>query len=90
MTHDRTFPGRLRTIRRRAVCRLREPHQSHERLAAEAGLGFTFVVKVERGRAAVTVDSVAALSRALGVPLSDFFEPLTARSRSEVPGAGGA
>ena len=60
--------------------RLRElrtgkPGLSQERLASQAGLHFTFVARVERGETAVTVDSVAALCRALEVSLAEFFQP---------------
>ncbi len=51
-----------------------EPGLSQEKLAARAGLHRTYVGKVERGEAATTVDSLAALCSALGTTLAVFFE----------------
>jgi len=64
--------------------RLREG-LTQERLATEAGLHFTFVARVERGSTAVTVDSVAALCRALNITLSEFFDPLTQKFQIKGP-----
>ncbi len=47
---------------------------SQEKLAARAGLHRTYVGKVERGEAATTVDSLAALCAAMDTTLSVFFE----------------
>ena len=47
---------------------------TQESLAERAHLHSTFVSRVERGAAGVSVDSVAALCRALGIPLSTFFK----------------
>jgi len=66
----RAVGGRVRELR------TGKPGLSQERLASQAGLHFTFVARVERGETAVTVDSVAALCQALGVTLSEFFQPL--------------
>ena len=68
---------RLRRAIGRRVRELRTAKRnlSQERLARQAGLHFTFVARVERGETGVTVQSVAALSRALGVSLSEFFKP---------------
>ncbi len=64
----RAVGQRLRDLRRA------EPGLSQEKLAARAGLHRTYVGKVERGEAATTVDSLAALCSALGTTLSVFFE----------------
>ncbi len=66
----RAVGQRLRDLRRA------EPGLSQEKLAARAGAGLhrTYVGKVERGEAATTVDSLAALGSALGTTLSVFFE----------------
>jgi len=64
----RAVGQRLRTLRRT------EPGLSQEKLAARAGLHRTYVGKVERGEAATTVDSIAALCGAMGTTLSVFFE----------------
>ncbi len=63
----RAVGKRLRDLRRT------EPGLSQEKLAARAGLHRTYVGKVERGEAATTVDSLAALCSALGTTLSVFF-----------------
>lgn len=65
----RAVGQRLRDLRRA------EPRLSQEKLAARAGLHRTYVGKVERGEAAMTVESLSALSTALGVTLAGFFEP---------------
>ena len=67
-TLHRAVGQRLRDLRQT------EPGLSQEKLAARAGLHRTFVGKVERGEAATTVDSLAALCSALGTTLSVFFE----------------
>lgn len=67
----RAVGARLRELR------LARKGLSQERLAERAGLHFTFVARVERGESAVTVDTVAALCRALGITLAEFFQPLT-------------
>ena len=64
----RAVGKRLRNLRRA------EPGLSQEKLAARAGLHRTYVGKVERGEAATTVDSLAALCAAMGTTLSVFFE----------------
>lgn len=66
----RAVGQRLRELRTAA------PGLSQEELADRAGLHFTFVGRVERGETGVTVDSIAALCRALNTTLSDFFAPL--------------
>ncbi len=64
----RAVGQRLRDLRQT------EPGLSQEKLAARAGLHRTYVGKVERGEAATTVDSLAALCAAMGTTLSVFFE----------------
>jgi XRE family transcriptional regulator, regulator of sulfur utilization len=68
---------RLRQAIGRRVRELRTEKRSlsQEGLARQAGLHFTFVARVERGETGVTVQSVAALCRPLGVSLSEFFRP---------------
>jgi transcriptional regulator with XRE-family HTH domain len=46
---------------------------TQEQLAERAGLSYKFVGEVERGTGNPTVDSLAALARALGVDLTEFF-----------------
>lgn len=70
--------------------RLRELRDAHgslsqEKLAALAGFHRTFVGKLERGETAVTVDSLAALCSALGISLSEFFEPFDQPPRLRGP-----
>lgn len=59
-------------------CRLRRYRQergySQEALAELAGLHPTYIGQVERGEKNVTIDSLAKISGALGVPLSQLFE----------------
>ena len=64
----RAVGQRLRDLRRA------EPGLSQEKLAARAGLHRTYVGKVERGEAATTLDSLAALCSAMDTTLSVFFE----------------
>ena len=65
----RAIGRRVRELRRQ------QGTLSQEGLAARAGVHRTFIGKVERGETAVTVDSVAGLCAALGVTLTQFFEP---------------
>jgi hypothetical protein len=44
------------------------------------------VGKLERGESAATVDSIAALSAALGCSLADFFAPFKDRPKLRGPG----
>lgn len=50
-------------------------HLSQERLAFRAGFDPSFLGRVERGSTGVTVETVAAICRALGVTLREFFQP---------------
>ncbi|SFM08489.1 helix-turn-helix domain-containing protein [Methylorubrum salsuginis] len=55
---------------------------SQERLALAAGIDRAYVGRVERGSENVTVDTLAAIARALAVPVADLFvapEPGTER-----------
>lgn len=55
---------------------------SQERLALAAGIDRAYVGRVERGSENVTVDTLAAMARALAVPVADLFvapEPGAAR-----------
>ena len=79
---------RLRRAIGRRVRELRTAKRSvsQERLARQAGLHFTFVARVERGETGVTVQSLAALCRALGVSLSEFFRPFERSFEVRGPG----
>ena len=79
---------RLRRAIGRRVRELRTAKHglSQEQLARQAGLHFTFVARVERGETGVTVQSMAALCRALGVSLSEFFLPFARRFEIRGPG----
>ena len=46
---------------------------SQERLALAAGIDRAYVGRVERGSENVTVDTLAAMARALAVPVADLF-----------------
>ena len=52
---------------------------SQEQLAAKAGLSYKFVGEVERGTGNPTVDTLAALSDALGVDAPELFGEPTGR-----------
>jgi transcriptional regulator with XRE-family HTH domain len=49
---------------------------SQEELSDRAGLHWTYLSDLERGRQTPTVDVVNRLARALGVTLATFFAPL--------------
>lgn len=58
----------------RRIRRLREAtHATQENLAASAGIGRVTLVRVERGDQSPTFDTLAAIARALGKPLSDLL-----------------
>jgi transcriptional regulator with XRE-family HTH domain len=54
---------------------------SQEELADRAGMHWSYLSDLERGRQTPTLDMVNRLARALGVTLSDFFAPLDQRYR---------
>jgi transcriptional regulator with XRE-family HTH domain len=64
-------------LRRRVGARIRQMRLTgrltQEQLAERAGLSYKFVGEVERGTGNPTVDSLAALARAFGVDLTEFF-----------------
>lgn len=74
----RTIGARLRELREAA-------HLTQESLAERADLHSTFVSKLERGAAGVSVDTIAALCWALGEPLSEFFRTLNRRIEVKAP-----
>ena len=49
---------------------------SQEELASRAGLHWTYLSDLERGRQTPTLDLLNRLARALGVTLAEFFSPL--------------
>ena len=53
----------------------RELGISQEELASRAGLHWTYLSDLERGRQTPTLDVVNRLARALGVTLAKFFSP---------------
>ena len=48
---------------------------SQEELASRAGMHWTYLSDLERGRQTPTVDVVNRVARALGVTLAEFFSP---------------
>ena len=48
---------------------------SQEGLANLAGVHRTYVGRLERGEAGITLDSLAAVLAAMSVSLAEFFEP---------------
>lgn len=61
-----------RTLRRAFGARLRSLRHhrgfSQERLGERAGLSGKFIGEVERGQKSISLDSLAAVARALGLP----------------------
>jgi XRE family transcriptional regulator, regulator of sulfur utilization len=49
---------------------------SQEALAERAGMHWTYLSDLERGRQTPTMDLINRLARALGVTLAEFFSPL--------------
>jgi len=60
--------ARLKELRHRAKI-------SQEELGSRAGLHWTYLSDLERGRQTPTLDVVNRLARGLGVTLADFFSP---------------
>jgi len=60
--------ARIRDLRRKA-------DRSQEDLAERAGMHWTYLSDLERGRQTPTLDVVNRLARALGVTLAKFFSP---------------
>ena len=65
----RAVGGRVRELRRL------HGRVSQEQLAFQAGFDPSFVGRLERGKTGVTVETLAAVCRALGITLRDFFQP---------------
>jgi transcriptional regulator with XRE-family HTH domain len=66
------FGRRLRELRRRRGW-------GQEVLGAKAGLSGKFLGEVERGEKSISLDNLAYLARALGMPLMAMLKGLTAR-----------
>lgn len=78
------------TLRRSLGTRLRELRQragisSQEALAERAGVHRTYVGRLERGESGVTVEALGAILAALGVSLSEFFQPFRQVARLHSP-----
>jgi len=58
---------------------------TQERLALAAGFDPSFVSRVERGRTAASLHTLAALCGSLGVSLAEFFRPFQDLSRLHGP-----
>lgn len=71
VTNDVDVGERLRVIRNRRRQTLRE-------VADRAGLSESFLSQVERGRASASVASLRRIADALGVAISDLFQPVEA------------
>jgi transcriptional regulator with XRE-family HTH domain len=71
VTNDVDVGERLRVIRSRRRQTLRE-------VAERAGLSESFLSQVERGRASASVASLRRIADALGVAISDLFQPAEA------------
>jgi transcriptional regulator with XRE-family HTH domain len=71
VTNDVDVGERLRVIRNRRRQTLRE-------VAERAGLSESFLSQVERGRASASVASLRRIADALGVAVSDLFQPAEA------------
>jgi transcriptional regulator with XRE-family HTH domain len=71
VTNDVDVGERLRVIRSRRRQTLRE-------VAERAGLSESFLSQVERGRASASIASLRRIADALGVAISDLFQPAEA------------
>jgi len=71
VTNDVDVGERLRVIRSRRRQTLRE-------VAERAGLSESFLSQVERGRASASVASLRRIADALGIAVSDLFQPAEA------------
>lgn len=65
-------------LRRRVGLRIRQlrlgGRLTQEQLAERAGLSYKFIGEVERGTGNPTVDSLAAIARAMNIDLTEFFK----------------
>jgi transcriptional regulator with XRE-family HTH domain len=66
--------ARIKDLRKRAGL-------SQEELADSAGMHWTYLSDLERGRQTPTLDMVNRLARGLSVTLAEFFSPLDERYR---------
>jgi len=75
--------GDLRQAFGRRVRQVREKLSlSQEALAERAGLHWTYVSEIERGRRGPSLDVVGRLALGLGVSLAELFAPLGDRYRA--------
>jgi transcriptional regulator with XRE-family HTH domain len=58
---------------------------TQEQLAERAGLSYKFIGEVERGTGNPTVDSLAAIARAMNLDLTEFFKVSDKATPSSVP-----
>src|SRR4051812_35263730 len=72
VTNDVDVGERLRTLRSLRRLTLRE-------VAERAGLSESFLSQVERGRASASIAPLRRIADALGVAISDLFQPLEPR-----------
>lgn len=66
--------ARIKELRRRLGA-------SQEELAGRAGMHWTYLSDLERGRQTPTLDVVNRLARAFGVTIAEFFAPFDQRYR---------
>ncbi|MBP8275912.1 MAG: helix-turn-helix transcriptional regulator [Propionivibrio sp.] len=76
--HNRAFGKALREIRK-------EKGYTQETLAFECELDRTYISLLELGRNSPTLDTLLALSRALGIPLSVLAARIEAKMRRKRP-----
>ncbi len=74
------MPSEAERLQRAVGARVRELRIDHgrlsqERLAFQAGFDPSFVGRLERGETGVTVSTLSAVCRALGLTLREFFQP---------------
>ncbi len=58
---------------------------SQEKLGELTGVHRTYIGRLERGEAGVTVDTLAAILSSMSVSLADFFRPFTSIFRPRTP-----
>lgn len=76
MDHQKVFGKTLRTLRT-------QRHLTQEELAFESGLDRTYISLLELGHSSPTLDTLYALSGALGISLVDFALQIEAAMQLE-------